>query len=46
MAGARLDADQDGVAFGMGVLHGRCELEAVGGKDPIVVIAGNDEGRR
>ena len=44
MSGTRLDADQDGLALrDRRVLHGRCELEAMGREDAIVMVARGDE---
>lgn len=50
MAGTGFDADEDGVwpvrATVGGGLKGGSVFEAVGGKDPVVVVGGSDEGGR
>src|SRR5690348_157256 len=46
VAGAGLDADEDGLVSGLSGLEGGGELETVGGDDAVVVVAGEDERRR
>jgi hypothetical protein len=46
VAGAGFDPDQDGSGAGLGGLHGGGVLEAVAGEDAIVVVGGNNKGRR
>ena len=46
VAGASFDADQDWVGACLGGLQGGGVLEAVGGEDAVVVIAGSDQGGR
>ena len=46
VAGGDLDPGQDRAVAGLGVLQRRGELVAVQRHDPVVVVAGEDEGGR